>query len=136
MTENLSDLLGRVSKNSTGEIDSLIGEFERLRGKLQTDGERIQHEIEEYAALSQQVMQLTKTIPKAWRKFDHQWIGLKGNLRKKKIVLSDVGQARRDWARRACTLRMRQPLICGVPMKPDSRRPNTKRRQPIQPANS
>ena len=34
--ENLSDLLGRVSKNSTGEIDSLIGEFERLRGKLQT----------------------------------------------------------------------------------------------------
>jgi hypothetical protein len=29
--ENLSDLLGQVSKNSTGEIDSLIGEFERLR---------------------------------------------------------------------------------------------------------
>jgi hypothetical protein len=61
-TENLSDLLGRVSKNSTGEIDSLIGEFARLRGTLQTDGERIQREIEEYAALSQQVMQLTKTI--------------------------------------------------------------------------
>ena len=61
-TENLSDLLGRVSKNSTGEIDSLIGEFQRLRGNLQTDGERIQREIEEYAALSQQVMQLTKTI--------------------------------------------------------------------------
>ena len=31
MPENLSDLLGRVSENSTGEIDSLIGEFERLR---------------------------------------------------------------------------------------------------------
>jgi hypothetical protein len=60
--ENLSDLLGRVSENSTGGIDSLIGEFERLRGTLQTDGERIQREIEEYAALSQQVMQLTKTI--------------------------------------------------------------------------
>jgi hypothetical protein len=55
--ENLTDLLGRVSKNSTGEID-----FERLRGTLQTDGERIQREIEEYAALSQRVMQLTKTI--------------------------------------------------------------------------
>ena len=68
MTENLSDLLGRVSKNSTGEIDSLIGEFERLRGKLQTDGERIQHEIEEYAALSQQVMQLTKTISESVEK--------------------------------------------------------------------
>jgi hypothetical protein len=66
--ENLSDLLGRVSKNSTGEIDSLIGEFQRLRGTLQTDGERIQREIEEYAALSQQVMQLTKTISESVEK--------------------------------------------------------------------
>ena len=67
-TENLSDLLGRVSKNSTGEIDSLIGEFQRLHGNLQTDGERIQREIEEYAALSQQVMQLTKTISESVEK--------------------------------------------------------------------
>jgi len=66
--ENLSDLLDRVSKNSTGEIDSLIGEFERLRGKLQTDGERIKREIEEYRALSQQVMQLTKTISESVEK--------------------------------------------------------------------
>jgi methyl-accepting chemotaxis protein len=61
-TENLSDLLGRVSETSMGGIDSLINEFERLRGKLRTDGERIKREIEEYAALSQQVMELTKTI--------------------------------------------------------------------------
>jgi cell division septum initiation protein DivIVA len=47
--ENLSELLGRVSKNSTGEIDSLIDEFGRLRGKLQTDSQRLQREIEEYA---------------------------------------------------------------------------------------
>jgi hypothetical protein len=60
--EDLSDLLGRVSKNSTGQIDSLIGEFDRLRVKLQTDGERIQREIEEYKTLSQQVLGLTKTI--------------------------------------------------------------------------
>jgi len=40
--ENLGDLLSQVSKNSTGEIESLIGEFERLRKKLQTDGERVQ----------------------------------------------------------------------------------------------
>jgi methyl-accepting chemotaxis protein len=66
--ENLSDLLDRVSKNSTGEIDSLIGEFERLRGKLQTDAERIKREIEEYRALSQQVMQLTKTISESVEK--------------------------------------------------------------------
>ena len=35
---------------------------ERLREKLRTDSDRIQREIEEYGRLSQQVMQLTKTI--------------------------------------------------------------------------
>jgi hypothetical protein len=59
---NLSDLLGRVSKNSKNEIDSLIGELQRLRRKLQTDGDRIRREVEEYHALSQQVMQLTSII--------------------------------------------------------------------------
>jgi methyl-accepting chemotaxis protein len=67
-TENLSDLLSRVSKNSTSEIDSLIDEFGRLRGKLQTDSQRLQREIEDYAALSQQVMQLTKTISESVEK--------------------------------------------------------------------
>ncbi len=60
--ENLGDLLGQVSKNSTGEIDSLIGELGQLRRKLQNDGDRIQREIEEYTALSQQVRQLTEAI--------------------------------------------------------------------------
>jgi hypothetical protein len=60
--ENLSNLLGQVSKNSAVEIDSLIGEFQRLREKLKADGERLQREIEEYRTLSQLVMQMTKTI--------------------------------------------------------------------------
>jgi hypothetical protein len=63
--ENLSDLLGRVSKNSTGGIDSLIGEFEQLRGRLRTDGERIQREIGEYRKLSELVLQITKLISEA-----------------------------------------------------------------------
>ena len=67
--ENLSDLLDRVSKNSTSEIDNLIGEFERLRGKLQTDGERIQREVEEYKTLSEQVMEMTKSISGSVEKF-------------------------------------------------------------------
>ena len=67
-TENLSDLLDQVSKNSTGGIDGLIGELERLLGKLQTDAERIQREIEEHTALSQQVMHLTKTISESVEK--------------------------------------------------------------------
>ena len=67
-TENLSELLGRVSNNSTGEIDSLIGDFQQLRRKLQADRERIQRDIEEYTALSQQVMQMTKTISESVEK--------------------------------------------------------------------
>jgi len=61
-SDNLSELLGRVSENSTSQIDDLVGDFGRLREKLRTDGERIQREIEEYSRLSEQVMQLTKTI--------------------------------------------------------------------------
>ena len=66
--ENLSALLGRVSENSTSQIDDLVGDFGRLREKLRTDSDRIQREIEEYAGLSQQVMQLTKTISESVEK--------------------------------------------------------------------
>ena len=60
--ESLSEMLGQVSENSMGEIDNLAGEFQRLREKLRSDGERIQREIEEYTALSKQVTQLTQII--------------------------------------------------------------------------
>jgi hypothetical protein len=60
--ENLGDLLRRVSKASMGEIDSLISELQTLRRKLQTDGDRIERDIEKYAELNQQVMQLTTII--------------------------------------------------------------------------
>ena len=66
--ESLSETLGRVSENSMGEIDNLVGEFQRLREKLRIDGERLQREIEQYTALSQQVMQLTKTISESVEK--------------------------------------------------------------------
>jgi len=68
MPESLSDLLSRVSRSSTGGIDSLIGEFEQLRGRLRTDGERIQRAIEEYNALSQQLMEMTKSISESVEK--------------------------------------------------------------------
>ena len=67
-TENLSDLLGQVSESSTSQIDDLVGDFGRLREKLRTDGDRIQREIDEYNRLSQQVMQLTKTISESVEK--------------------------------------------------------------------
>jgi hypothetical protein len=59
---NLSALLRRVSGTSTNEIDSLIGELQVLREKLDSDGDRIHRDIVEYAALSQHVMQLSKII--------------------------------------------------------------------------
>ena len=66
--ESLSEMLGQVSENSVGQIDDLVGEFQRLREKLRSDGERIQREIEEYSELSQMVMQLTKTISESVEK--------------------------------------------------------------------
>jgi len=58
----LGDLLDQVSKTSIGEVDGLIGDLRRLRGKLEADGHRIKRDIQEYETLSQQVMQLTKII--------------------------------------------------------------------------
>jgi hypothetical protein len=59
---DLGALVYRASGRSTREIDNLIEELKGLRGKLQTDGDRVQREIAEYAALTQSVMQLTKII--------------------------------------------------------------------------
>ena len=59
---SLSALLRRVSGNSTREIDTLIGNLHDLREKLRADGERIHRDIVDHAALSQQVMQLSKII--------------------------------------------------------------------------
>jgi len=59
---SLGSLLRRVSGSSTRQIDNLIGDLRTLREKLQSDGDRVQREIVEYAALSQSVMQLTKIV--------------------------------------------------------------------------
>jgi len=60
--ENLANLLGQVSKTSASEIDNLVSDLQTLRKKLQTDGDRIQREITDYAELGQRVMQLTTII--------------------------------------------------------------------------
>jgi uncharacterized protein YlxW (UPF0749 family) len=65
---DLSELFGRVSENSTSQIDNLVGDFQQLREKLQTDAERIQREVEEYKILSEMVMQMTKTISESVEK--------------------------------------------------------------------
>ena len=66
--EHIGNLLRQVSKASVGEIDGLLSELQTLRGKLRTDGDRIQRDIAEHAELSQQVMQLTKIISDSVKK--------------------------------------------------------------------
>jgi hypothetical protein len=61
-TNDLSNLLRRVSANSAGEIDGLIRELQLLREKLMADGNRVERDIIEYAALSQSVIEMTKII--------------------------------------------------------------------------
>jgi hypothetical protein len=67
-TDNLAALLRRVAEASTREVDSLIGDLQSLRRKLNSDGNRIQREIAEYTELSQQVMQLTNIIAESVKK--------------------------------------------------------------------
>jgi hypothetical protein len=66
--DNLTALLRRVSEGSTREIENLIAELQALRKKLYNDSNRIQREIAEHAALSQQVMQLTNIISDSVKK--------------------------------------------------------------------
>jgi hypothetical protein len=66
--ENLGTLLRQVSKPSVDQIDNLVRELQTLRRKLQTDGDRIQRDIAEHGALSQQVMQLTNIISEGVKK--------------------------------------------------------------------
>ncbi len=72
---NLRALLGRVTETSTREIDNLIGELQTVRKKLRDDGKRIQRDIEEYEALSQQVRQLTGIISESIQKLPNARVG-------------------------------------------------------------
>jgi len=65
---SLSPLLRRVSEASRREIDFVIEELRTLNKKRETDGNRIQRDIEEHAQLNQHVMQLTTIIADSMRK--------------------------------------------------------------------
>lgn len=57
-----SSVMQRVAVTSVSEIDSLIGELERLRDFLRQESVRIQREIEGYARLSEEATKSTKII--------------------------------------------------------------------------
>jgi hypothetical protein len=55
-------LVSRLSEAPRREIEDLIGKLMTLLEKLDTDGVRIQLDIENYAALNQRVTQLTTIV--------------------------------------------------------------------------
>ena len=59
---NLPTLVAKALEISTGEIDHLIDELQTLREKLLDDSDRIQTDIAKHAALSEQVVQVTKIV--------------------------------------------------------------------------
>jgi hypothetical protein len=57
-----SSIMQRVAVTSVAEIDSLIGELERLRDFVRQESVRIQREIEGYARLSEEATKSTRII--------------------------------------------------------------------------
>ena len=66
--DNLTALLRGVSERSIREIENLVDELQALRKKLRSDSDRIEPDIAEHTALSQQVMQLTNIISESVKK--------------------------------------------------------------------
>jgi hypothetical protein len=60
--EGAGTLMDRLSETPKREIEGLVGRLMKLHKKLQTDGERIQHEIERYTELNRCVLQLTTIV--------------------------------------------------------------------------
>ena len=59
---SVAPFLHRISEASRREIKHLVDALQTLDEKLQTDGDRIQRDIEEYTELSKHVMQLTTIV--------------------------------------------------------------------------
>lgn len=78
--DNLGTLVRRVSESSSQQIENLVDELQSLRKKLHSDGNRIQSEIEEYAVLNQQVMQLTAIISESMGKLPANGGGLRSAI--------------------------------------------------------
>jgi hypothetical protein len=64
VSDNIPSVIQRVSANGVREIDRLISDLKILRERLHDEGERVQREIVEYAAMSHAAMQWSKII--AW----------------------------------------------------------------------
>ena len=57
-----SSLMERVTLESTREIDRLIGDLNKLRRRLEDEGNRVQRDLADHSAFSQSVIQLTQIV--------------------------------------------------------------------------
>ena len=55
-------VIQRVAGTSVSDIDNLIADLSQLRDHLHDEGQRVQHEITNYAQMSQAVLQSLKVI--------------------------------------------------------------------------
>lgn len=62
VTENLNNLIKRVSGASTEEIDRVLLQLQGVRDMLRVEGERVTREIAGYASLSHSAMTAMKVI--------------------------------------------------------------------------
>ena len=62
ISDNLNDLIRRVSGASMEEIDRVIAELQTVREMLRREGERVSREVAGYASLSHAAMTAMKVI--------------------------------------------------------------------------
>jgi hypothetical protein len=68
---NINSLVQRVAGTSLREMQNVIWELESLRDFLQSEGERVQREISNYAQLTQAAMSSTRNVADSmvpWKK--------------------------------------------------------------------
>jgi len=71
VADNLGTLFRRMAKLSMSEVDDLIDELQRLRKKLENDGDLIEQAIEQHSQFSQGTLQLTTMIADNVKKLRH-----------------------------------------------------------------
>ena len=60
--EQASALIGRITLESTHEIERLVDDLKSLRGRLEDEGSRVTRDIADHLSLSHSVIQLTKIV--------------------------------------------------------------------------
>jgi hypothetical protein len=67
---NIGEMINQISGTSISQTETLIGELERIRNFLLSEGHRIQDEVTQYARLNHRALESTRVITETlqtWR---------------------------------------------------------------------